>query len=149
MQQSSHADHVSKARSQQEIEAIEAEINAKARQCQRTWGLGFPVISMDLLQPYLDRMKQVAFSGLWEWRGIESDDVCQKCNGAGVRAYPSTSAWYGGIGGQVITVATCDCCWGTGKKSSKGVDLRRLTGAIESGCKCSACQEIRQQMKGQ
>lgn len=54
------------------------------------------------------------------------DDVCDKCHGWGFYAYPSTAVWTGGIGGQAITNGVCDVCWGSGQKSRKGADLRKL-----------------------
>lgn len=51
-----------------------------------------------------------------EWRGIEPDNACPECGGAGVRAYGSTATWRGGVGGQAITNDVCNKCWGSGKK---------------------------------
>ncbi len=50
------------------------------------------------------------------WRGIEPGRACDRCGGAGTRAYGSTSTWRGGIGGQMITNGVCDKCWGSGDK---------------------------------
>ena len=55
-------------------------------------------------------------------RGVEVP--CPKCNGFGTRAYANTTGWRGGIGGQAITTATCDECWGTGDKYRKGANLK-------------------------
>lgn len=57
------------------------------------------------------------FDRLLLWRGIDLDDACLVCNGAGWRAYGDTATWRGGIGGQMITGGVCDACWGSGSKS--------------------------------
>lgn len=57
-------------------------------------------------------------------RGVEVP--CEKCSGIGVRAYPNTATWAGGIGGSMVTPDVCDVCWGTGDKHRKGVNLRTL-----------------------
>ena len=60
----------------------------------------------------------------YEMRGVETP--CAKCGGAGWLNYASTATWHGGIGGQVITAAVCDTCWGSGDVNRKGEDLRKL-----------------------
>ena len=60
------------------------------------------------------------------WRGIDPQEVCPACSGAGSRAYGSTSAWRGGIGGQTITRGICDYCWGSGNAVHPWTNLRRL-----------------------
>lgn len=57
-------------------------------------------------------------------------DVCKKCGGVGRRGYASTATWRGGVGGQMLTEDVCNECWGSGKKSAKGADLRRLYAAL-------------------
>jgi len=52
--------------------------------------------------------------------------ACERCGGAGSRAYGSTATWRGGIGGQMVTDGVCDKCWGTGRTDKLGPDLRRL-----------------------
>lgn len=42
-----------------EIKRIYKELEEKCKSCQRTWGMGFPVISLTLLLPYLTRIKEV------------------------------------------------------------------------------------------
>lgn len=37
-------------------EQVWRELEAKAKACQRTWGLGFPVISVALLRPFIKRL---------------------------------------------------------------------------------------------
>jgi hypothetical protein len=54
--------------------------------------------------------------------------ACPHCQGAGERAYSSTSTWRGGVGGQQMTVGVCDRCWGTGRTDRSGPDLRRMSG---------------------
>lgn len=60
-----------------------------------------------------DAMKE-AFEFLLENRGVETP--CPACSGLGVRAYSSTTAWSGGMGGQMVTGGVCDKCWGSGDK---------------------------------
>jgi len=60
------------------------------------------------------------------WRNVETP--CTVCKGSGVRAYPSTATWHGGIGGQMMTMAVCDHCWGSGDEHIHWTDLRQLPG---------------------
>lgn len=53
-------------------------------------------------------------------------EPCEMCGGTGRRSYGSTAAWRGGAGGQMITVSTCDKCWGTGDGKNPGTDLRKI-----------------------
>jgi len=53
---------------------------------------------------------------LWEKRDGPIR-VCTRCGGYGERAYPSTSTYRGGIGGQMITQDVCDKCWGSGDEA--------------------------------
>lgn len=53
-------------------------------------------------------------------------NICDNCFGAGVRQYPSTSGWRGGIAGQAITTDVCDTCWGSGDAEKPFLDLRKL-----------------------
>lgn len=50
-----------------------------------------------------------------EWRNIE--DPCDECSGSGITSYSDTSTYFGGIGGQMITNAVCNKCWGSGDKT--------------------------------
>ncbi len=60
-------------------------------------------------------------------RGIDSpDDACLRCKGTGVRLYPDTTTWRGGVGGQIVTKGVCDECWGSGDRNVKWADLRKL-----------------------
>lgn len=48
-------------------------------------------------------------------RGVRNP--CPRCSGWGVRWYPSTSTWRGGMGGALCTQDVCggdDGCWGSG-----------------------------------
>lgn len=65
-----------------------------------------------------------ALSEVLRMRCVE--EPCTKCHGLGVRGYPSTATWRGGVGGSLITVDVCDACWGTGDADRTGVNLRRL-----------------------
>jgi hypothetical protein len=62
---------------------------------------------------------------LKQWRGLE-EDVCSDCGGAGIKSYSSTATWHGGIGGQMITSAVCDKCWGSGNDKKPGVNQKVL-----------------------
>ena len=57
--------------------------------------------------------------------------ICESCGGEGVKQYPSTATWHGGIGGQAFTTDTCDVCWGTGRSDRRGVDLRKTSSELE------------------
>lgn len=57
-------------------------------------------------------------------RGVT--EPCEKCGGMGVRAYPNTSTWHGGVGGQMITDDVCDGCWGSGDANRPWPDWREL-----------------------
>ena len=60
-------------------------------------------------------------------RGIDfPDDACPRCKGTGVRLYPDTTTWRGGVGGQIVTRDVCDKCWGSGDRNVKWADLRKL-----------------------
>lgn len=61
-----------------------------------------------------------------QWRGIQPDDACVRCDGAGRISYSNTSTWRHGIGGQAITPGVCDACWGSGDRRRPGVDLRKM-----------------------
>jgi hypothetical protein len=49
---------------------------------------------------------------------------CAGCAGSGRRTYGSTATWRGGIGGQAITVDTCNRCWGSGDSAAPGENQR-------------------------
>ena len=72
-----------------------------------------------------DAQKEV-YELLLSYRGLEPDDVCRACSGFGRRSYGSTSTWRGGIGGQMLTADVCNKCWGTGSKTRKGADLKKI-----------------------
>ena len=60
------------------------------------------------------------------YRGVERNAMCPECNATGVKMYSSTAVWRGGIGGQSITSAACDHCWGSGDKFRPWTDLRKM-----------------------
>lgn len=62
---------------------------------------------------------------LLDMRGIDGEP-CRECGGVGVKAYGDTSTWRGGVGGQMITNAVCDRCWGSGDPDRPWVNLRTL-----------------------
>lgn len=68
-----------------------------------------------------------------EWRCIESGCECLSCGGAGVKFYPSTATWRGGIGGQMFTNDVCDKCWGSGDRNNAWPSRRALVEACEGG----------------
>ena len=54
-----------------------------------------------------------------QWREIDihsGEIACPQCTGAGIKVYPNTTTWRGGIGGQMLTPDVCNHCWGSGKK---------------------------------
>jgi hypothetical protein len=61
-----------------------------------------------------------------------NEDACPRCNGEGIAMYGSTSTWHGGIGGCAMTYDVCDDCWGSGSKTKKWIDLRKVTEAIKN-----------------
>ena len=68
-----------------------------------------------------------------EWRGVEHGCECLACGGAGVRSYPSTSTWRGGIGGQAFTTDVCDKCWGSGDRNNAWPSHRAPVEACKGG----------------
>lgn len=68
-----------------------------------------------------------------EWRDVEHGCECLACGGAGVKSYPSTSTWRGGIGGQAFTTDVCDKCWGSGDRNNAWPSHRALVEACEGG----------------
>lgn len=79
---------------------------------------------------YEKSLDERAFELLLFYRGLEPDDVCESCNGMGVRTYGTTSTWMHQAGGASIVSGVCDKCWGSGSKTKKGCDLRRFYSAI-------------------
>lgn len=71
-----------------------------------------PCSECEQLRKRVAELEKLRLEQLWDWRGIEKP--CDRCGGAGVRAYGSTATWHGGVGGQMITSAVCDKCWGSG-----------------------------------
>ena len=55
---------------------------------------------------------------------MRSPVQCSECGGSGEKAYGSTATWRGGIGGQMITNAVCNKCWGSGDEANPGPDPR-------------------------
>ena len=45
---------------------------------------------------------------------IDEGVCCPDCGGSGYKSYGSTATWHGGAGGQIMTTAVCDKCWGSG-----------------------------------
>lgn len=66
-----------------------------------------------------------AHAWMLQERGIETR--CKRCHGWGVRAYGSTATWRGGVGGQAITSAVCDWCWGSGDQDRKWPSRRAIS----------------------
>lgn len=74
------------------------------------------------------------YENFLHWRGVSTelgDKPCKKCNGSGLCTYSSTSTWHGGIGGQALTSAVCDLCWGSGKENKPWANLRELESKIK------------------
>ncbi len=72
------------------------------------------------------------WKAMMDMRGVEHETACPRCIGLGVRSYPNTTGWRGGIGGQAVTSAVCDHCWGSGDKNRKGADLRTMEAHIRN-----------------
>lgn len=95
--------------------------------------------------------KPGSHENLLDWRGIDLEDACGGCAGAGIKVYGSTATWRGGIGGRALTSDVCNECWGSGNKHkpwpshrAKGVRVimtgdivSRLLDAAISSCSCA------------
>jgi hypothetical protein len=64
------------------------------------------------------------------WRGIEVENVCKECGGAGSKAYGNTSTYHYGAGGQMITISVCDKCWGSGDSAHPWMSWRKIEGML-------------------
>jgi hypothetical protein len=62
--------------------------------------------------------------------GVENP--CPRCGGLGRYTYASTATWRGGCAGMTATVDICDQCWGSGDATRKWLDLRLVSGLIDS-----------------
>lgn len=60
------------------------------------------------------------------WRGVNPENACAGCGGSGRKGYMHGSTWRGGVGHTGRAYDVCDDCWGTGDKTNKGVDLRKM-----------------------
>jgi hypothetical protein len=49
-----------------------------------------------------------------DFRGLAGKRLCEYCDGWGVRVYPTTATWRGGIGGATPANDVCNRCWGSG-----------------------------------
>lgn len=67
-------------------------------------------------------MSEIDYQRFLDWRGIETP--CKKCSGTGTYVYSNTSTWNHGIGGQALTSAVCEDCWGSGDANRKWSDIR-------------------------
>ena len=63
---------------------------------------------------------------LAHWKECEPEELCEACQATGQKGYPNTTAWHGGIGGQMVTSAVCDECWGSGIRTRPGANLKRI-----------------------
>jgi hypothetical protein len=87
---------------------------------------------------------EVAYEHMLAQRGLdrETDTICVKCYGSGVRAYGNTATWRGGIGGSTITMDVCDRCWGSGN-DTKRWPSHRLSPAPVSPVEPTTCPKCR------
>jgi len=76
-------------------------------------------------------MTDEVYERMLSLRSIQTWDVCPQCGGSGNKIYASSSTYMEGIGGAALTEDTCDECWGTGKQSKVGADLRKLQRLIQ------------------
>lgn len=63
-----------------------------------------------------------------EWRGITPGQECEPCEGSGIKVYPSTATWRGGIGGAAMTKDVCNHCWGSGVRDKPWPNWRFIPG---------------------
>lgn len=65
---------------------------------------------------------------LYDWLAMvrDIDTPCEGCRGTGVQTYGSTATWRGGVGGQMLTTAVCNRCWGTGDENRRGTSFREI-----------------------
>lgn len=63
---------------------------------------------------------------------LDVEQPCKRCGGLGRRCYGSTATWRHGVGGQVLTMDVCDCCWGTGDSQKQGANLRAMENEIRT-----------------
>jgi hypothetical protein len=77
------------------------------------------------ISSYLEVVEESCFVDRMQRAGVEAvKDLCQACEGLGVKTYATTATWRGGIGGAAITVDVCDSCWGSGASSKPWLNLR-------------------------
>jgi hypothetical protein len=70
------------------------------------------------------------YERMLNWRDIYTDlgdIVCKDCSGSGTKLYGDTSTWHYSYGGQAMTRAVCDKCWGSGKTNKPWTNLRNLS----------------------
>ena len=51
-------------------------------------------------------------------RALYDKELCKDCQGFGVKGYPTTAGWRGGVGGMIGRAMVCDKCWGSGSSDS-------------------------------
>ncbi len=94
---------------------------------------------LDRFAEFIAELEADSTPDLWQHVGRElfgvcnvaSGDACQLCDGRGVRVYPSTATWRGGMGGARTTVDVCNGCWGSGLRGSPGVNLIELEAGLD------------------
>ncbi len=59
------------------------------------------------------------------------DSRCPDCHATGIKTYGNSTTWVGGIGGQALTPAICDRCWGSGDLLTPGTDLKEIQKRIQ------------------
>ena len=111
--------------------AMQAEVEEQARLLgasgSREAELLARVEALESQNKQLLERRDTEYLRMLEWRGIDGiENACERCGGSGTAVYGSTSTWRGGAGGQMITSDICDRCWGSGDKSNKWTNLRRL-----------------------
>lgn len=78
---------------------------------------------------------------LCDWRGVAVEDACPGCGASGVKAYPSSATWHGGVGGQTLTQDVCDQCWGSGDKRRPWPNRREIGAKFQELAKRAASAE--------
>jgi len=97
------------------------------------------------------RLQESALSILEDMRGAVHKLMgvaCTHCGGTGVRVYPSTATWHGGMGGASMTPGVCDKCWGSGRTDVSGPNLRKVESALRTAEKEASLRWFEQRIGG-
>lgn len=73
-----------------------------------------------------ERLREYNRERFLEFIGVDPKNTCPGCGGIGEKCYSSTATWGGGIGGQALTNAVCDKCWGSGDAARPWANLKQI-----------------------